>query len=118
MITTYPISGLELAYQAYPPGQDDDGLMWLELLSPKDIYWETNEAHPGAAIQALGYFCIGGDASGGGNPYFIPTTQGNNPPVFQVYHEVSNNPEEIEQGGMQKIAESLSQLFDNAILDA
>lgn len=117
IMTTYPISGIELAYQAYPPELDYDGLLWLELLNSQDIYSETNECYPGVAIQELGYFCIGGDSSGGGNPYFISTTQGDNPPVFQVYHDVSDNPEEIEQEGMKKVAETLSQLFDRAILE-
>lgn len=117
LLTTYPISGIELAYQAFPPEQDYDGILWIEILNSKGIFEETNNFYPGIAIQSLGYFCIGGDAAGGGNPYFVSANQGDNPPVFQVYHDVSDDGAEIVKNGMRMVAQTLSQLFDIAILD-
>jgi hypothetical protein len=32
---------------------------------------------------------------GGGNPYFIPVDKGDDPPIYQLYHDVSNKADEI-----------------------
>jgi hypothetical protein len=39
---------------------------------------------------------------------------GNNPPVFLVYHDVSDNGSIIEKEGMVKIADSLVDFFERA----
>jgi hypothetical protein len=80
-----------------------------------DIYSETEECYPGLAIRDLGYACLAIDPTGSGDPYFMRVADGDNPPVFQVYHDVSDVGTVIEQEGMIKIADSLSELFTNAL---
>ena len=69
---------------------------------------------PGLAIRKLGYTCLAIDPTGGGDPYFMKTSEGDNPPVYQVYHDVSQIGSVIEQEGMKKIADSLSEFFEKA----
>jgi hypothetical protein len=108
MFSLYAISG---AYIDFPSEPDD---ISMQIAKPDDIFDETSESYPGLAIKDLGYVCFGTDPTGGGNPFFIPYNKGSNPPVFQVYHDVSDQGEEIEKEGMVKIAGSLSEFFANA----
>jgi hypothetical protein len=99
-------------------GSDGDGglddYLRIRLARPQDIYNETEQCYPGLAIRKLGYACLGIDPTGGGNPYFIKVSAGDNPPVYQVYHDVSRIGEEIEKRGMYQVADSLAAFFNNA----
>lgn len=114
LVSSYPLSEAEIDFPLYEPEDDYDGYVTIEIAKPEDIFNETNESYPGIAIKPLGYFCFGTDPTGGGDPFFIPNNKGENPPVFQVYHDVSDQGEAIEKGGIEKIAESLSDFFDKA----
>jgi hypothetical protein len=65
----------------------------------------------------MGYICLALDMSGGGDPFFIKVTETDNPPVYQVYHDVGETPEAIEENGMLKIADSLADFFIKARVD-
>jgi hypothetical protein len=91
-----------------------DALFSLRLARIEDIYNETELAYPGFAIREMGYVCLATDSTGGGNPYFIKVSAGDNPPVYQVYHDVSDIGVEIEEKGMEKIAGSLAEFFTRA----
>ena len=71
------------------------------------------EAYPGLAILELGYLGIAEDPTGSGDPYFISLKEGNNPPVYQIYHDVSDVGEEIIKEGKELISHKLSDLFKN-----
>lgn len=88
----------------------------LEFVSPRWMESETLEAYPGCAIFDLGYICIAADPTGGGDPYFINIEEGNNPAIYQVYHDVSDKAEEIVTHGRQKIADTFSELFERGEL--
>jgi hypothetical protein len=89
----------EIDFPLYEPDNDHDGHISIQFAETDDIFSETSECYPGIAISGLGYFCFGTDPSGGGNPFFIQNNKGDNPPVFQVYHDVSDEGEVIEKEG-------------------
>lgn len=116
LVTTVPICGLELGWQAYERGDDFDGIKWLYWSDPLDMRSESLECYPGIAILQRGYINVASDSTSGGDPYFIPTDQGDNPPLFQVYHDVSDDPEVIVQHGRQLVVGSLSEFLNKALI--
>ncbi|HEY4108610.1 hypothetical protein, partial [Puia sp.] len=86
----------------------------IEIATANNIYSESVECYPGLAITDLGYACLAIDPTGGGDPYFMKVAEGDNPSVYQVYHDVSDVGTEIEAMGMIKIANSLSEFFGKA----
>ncbi|WP_242972909.1 tyrosine-type recombinase/integrase [Anaeromicrobium sediminis] len=68
------------------------------------------------AILERGYMCIASCSSGSGDPFFIPINQGDNPPVFRVFHDFGEDTDLILKEGMSLVAEKLSDFFRNAIV--
>ena len=116
LLVRYPIGLLEIGWRADPPEEGYDGIAWMELADPKGIRSESLECYPGLAILEKGWINIASDSMGSGDPYFIPTYEGNNPPVFQVYHDVSDKGEVILAEGRRLVAPSLSELFNHATI--
>ena len=123
LLATVPLSGLYLGWQAYEPkadfdGPEDDfdGIEWLKWSDSHNIRVESLESYPGIAILKRGYINVALDTTGGGDPYFIPTDQGDDPPLFQVYHDVSEDPDVIVREGRRLIAASLSEFFRTALV--
>ncbi|MTB49771.1 SMI1/KNR4 family protein [Lewinella sp. W8] len=105
-LTTFPINGLIIDFEVNP---DDERS--IEFVGFEGVQDEFYDLYPGCAIGQLGYICIGEDPTGSGDPYFINIHEGENPPVYQIYHDVSDVGEEIIQGGRDKVAGQLSELF-------
>ena len=118
LLVGYPLCGLEIGWQADEPGDDYDGIAWIQWSDPDNIRSESLECYPGLAILEKGWINVASDAMGGGDPCFIPTDQGDNPPVFQVYHDVSDKAEVILAKGCRQVAPSLSDLFLQAKLQS
>ena len=114
LLTSVPLCGLELGWQSYEPEEDDDGISWMAWSSPDEIKSESVDAYPGLAILEKGFINVALDAMGGGDPYFLPTDQGDDPPLYQVYHDISDNAEEILKEGLELVAASLSEFFNTA----
>jgi hypothetical protein len=114
LYSSFPLSGCQLDFPQYEPDGDFDGYVTIELATPENIYDEMELCYPGIAIKDLGYFCIAVEAASSGDQYFTTSRQGDNPPVFQVFHDVSDEGEEIEKHGMEKVADSLSDFFAKA----
>ncbi len=117
LFSSYSLAGIGFDFQAYEPEEDFDGLMPFEFADSVNIFNETEECSPGCYIQEIGYFCIGTDPSGGGNPFFINKKDLDNPKIYQVYHDVSNDANEIENEGMEIVGQSLSEFLDKAIFN-
>lgn len=115
LLADNPICGLETGWQADEPDGDYDGIAWMVWSDPDNIRSESLECQPGLTILEKGWINVASDA-GGGDPYFIPTDQGDNPPVFQVYHDVSDQAEVILAKACRQVAPSLSELFLQAKL--
>jgi len=110
LISEIPLIHMEIGWQ-----DDDEEVQYIEILTPKDMIDESYNAYPGIPILNEGYICIGIDPSGSGDPYFINF---NNPeyPVFQIYHDSGDQPEEILSRGREKVTDSLRALFENGII--
>jgi hypothetical protein len=108
LITTVPLCGLEVDWQA---NNLDGSIEWADA---NGIRSESIECYPGLAILERGFVNIGCDPFGSGDSYFIPTDRGDNPPVFQVYHDVSDQPDEILSRGLFEVSPRLSDLFRSA----
>lgn len=105
LITTVPLCGLEVDWRA----NDLDGA--IEWADTNGIRSESIECYPGLAILERGFVNIGCDPYGSGDSYFIPTDRGDDPPVFQVYHDVSDQADEILSNGLFEVSPRLSDLF-------
>lgn len=108
LISTFPLCGLDLGWQ------DEGDISWMIWSSPEQLRSESLEAYPGLAILERGFINVALCAHGSGDPYFIPTDKGDNPPLYQVYHDVSDKPDEIIAEGLQLISASLSEFFRKA----
>jgi hypothetical protein len=116
LLTAIPLGGLEIGWQAYEPKDDYDGVEWIELSDASGIRSESIECYPGLAILPAGYINIGSCSGGSGDPYFISVDEGDDPPVYQVYHDVGDTAEAILTEGRRCVASSLSLLFQTAII--
>jgi len=107
LLSSYPISHVELTLQ--DPTKEFEH--YFEFASPQLIESEVFDVVPGSYILEYGYICIALDISGGGNPYFINFSEGEDPAIYQIYHDTGETGEEILELGKEKVADSLSELF-------
>jgi hypothetical protein len=114
LLTKYPLCGLEFWWQQFPEEDDFDGRSNVLWSRPSDIWDETHEAYPGIAILEEGFFNVGCDCDGMGDPYFIDSKAGEDPPVYRVYHEGAIGAD-ARIGGFDAdvVAKSLSDFFDS-----
>lgn len=117
LLSTVPLCGLELGWRAFEPAPDFDGVLWIEVSNADGILWESLEGYPGLGILPAGYVNFGGDSGGGGDPYFLPVHEGEDPPLYQVYHDVGADAESILADGRQLVASRLSEFFRLALLE-
>lgn len=116
LLTTFPLCGLELGWQASKPTADYDGVAWMEWSDVAGIRSESIECYPGLAILEHGYVNVASDPEGSGDPYFIHASKNDDPPLYQVYHDVSDEASEILAEGRVLVAKSLSAFLRKAIL--
>jgi hypothetical protein len=114
LLLKYPFCGLELGWQFEEAEVDD--IAWMMWSDANGIRSESLKCYPGMAILEKGWINVASDPMGGGDPYFIPTDKGDDPPVFQVYHDVSDDAEVIIARATRLVSPSLSQLFLKAKL--
>ena len=111
LTTSVPLVGLEIGWQSSEPEQDDDGLAWLYWMGADDTRSEALEAYPGIAVVRRGYICVASCLHRTGDQYFIPTNQGDDPPLYNTYHDVGDSADEILDGGREVAASSLPEFF-------
>ncbi|MFO0798348.1 MAG: hypothetical protein U0804_12800 [Gemmataceae bacterium] len=115
LLSDFPLCGLELGWQASAPTPDWDGVVWIEVSDARNIVAESRDFYPGVGILPAGYINFGG-SSGSGDPYFLCVHDGDDPPIFQVYHDVGVDAATILREGRQQVAPSLSEFFRVAVL--
>jgi len=102
LITQYPVCGLEVGMPDYKD---------IILAKINGIYSNTAELSPGYLIKDKGYLCISSDATGMGDPLFVSVNEGDNPPVYCIYHDANtDNPDK------HLVANKLSDFFDMATM--
>jgi len=118
LVTTVPLCGLELGWKAYDPAPGFDGVMWMEWSDADNIRSDSLECYPGLAILKHGYINVASCSQGSGDPYFICVKQGDDPPLYQVYHDIGDKSKVILAKGRRQVASTLSQFFCDALLPA
>lgn len=116
LLVSFPLCGLELGWQAYPPESDYDGIEWLEWSDAVGVISESLECYPGLAILPAGFVNIASCSGGSGDPYFVSIHEGEDPPLYQVYHDVSDRAEVILAEGRVLVAPHLSEFLTSALL--
>ena len=116
LLVGFPLAGLEIGWQSDYPTDGYDGIGWMLWNAPAGIRSESLECYPGLAILENGWINVASDSAGSGDPYFIPTDKGDDPPVFQIYHDIGEDAEVILAEGCRLVAPSLSELFQHAKL--
>jgi hypothetical protein len=113
LFTSVPLSGLELGWQEQPGG---GGIAWLQWSDARNIRSESLECYPGRAILHRGYVNVASCSHGSGDSYFISLAEGEDPSLYRVYHDVSDQPDRILAEGLERVAPSLSAFFRTAHL--
>lgn len=108
LLGTFPLGGLDLGWQ------EGEQMTWMTWSTPAQMRSESLEAYPGLAILQHGYLNVASCAHGSGDPYFIPTNAGDDPPLYRVYHDVSADPDQILERGLHLICDSISTFFEAA----
>lgn len=116
LLSTVPLCGLRLGWQADDPRPDYDGVLWVEVSDAGGILSESLELYPGVGIQSAGYVNFGG-GDGSGDPYFLCAHEGDDPPLYQVYHDVGADAETILAQGRRLVSPTLSEFFRTAVLE-
>ena len=79
---------LEGAEVEVPERQDQSGLgVELTFLDEEETRQESEELYPGITVCPDGYVPVGGCSVGTGDPYFINTRDGENGPLYRIYHD-------------------------------
>jgi hypothetical protein len=113
--TEVALCGIQLGSQEQLPAGDDDGVRFVEWATEADIRSESLECYPGLAIHALGYVNVAGN-DGSGDPLFVCIHDGDDPPFYRVFHDVSDKGEVIVAKGRELVAPTLSAFLDSAIV--
>lgn len=116
ILLNYPVCGLEIGWQQYEPEEDFDGINWMMWSNLEMMQSEMIDAYPGIAIYKHGYLNVATCSHGSGDPYFINVKEGDNPRVLQVFHDVSDEYKIIVEEGIDIVANSLSDFFQNCIV--
>jgi hypothetical protein len=98
-----------------PPDGEDDGVAFVEWAAAADIRSESIDRYPGLAIRGLGYVNVAGN-DGSGDPFFVCVHDGDDPPLYRVFHDVSDKGDVIVADGRELVAPALSSFFDSAIV--
>ena len=73
---------------------------------------------PWHCLREFGYISVASDSMGGGDPYFVNVHEGIDPPLYQIYHDISDQASRIIAGGRRIVSPRLSDFFLSARLDA
>lgn len=109
LFTGYPLCGLEIGWK-----DEDDEVWFLEIADTDRVKHEGLRKNPGSSILKNGYICLGADSSDMEEPYYISIYEGEDPPVYQIFRDLSDDPAEILDIARVRAADTLSSFFRNA----
>jgi hypothetical protein len=111
LLTTVPLCGLEIGWEKYLSGNEPYGLELIRWRDPSGP-GEASACPPALRKFRSGSICVGIDASGT-DPYVMPVTEGEDPPIYQVYHDTSGGRDEVL---FRLVCRKLSVLFRVAMV--
>ena len=84
-VATNALEGRDLEV---PESADLSGLgIEFLFLDDEGTRQEAEDAYPGLMVARDGYVPVGGCSFGSGDPYFINTRDGENGPLYRIYHD-------------------------------
>ena len=119
LLTSYPLSGVEVGWQAFTPEEGFDGVEWIQILDIPLIQEINSKGLPGEFLSKLGYFIFGYGSSWAGNAFAIPQNGNEGSVVYEVWHDAARNMDEMkaafkESKGVRVVANSFSELLNDA----
>ncbi len=78
----------------------------MEIMTEKMCLEEAEDAYPGLIVIKDGYVPIGSCQIGSGDPYFINKNDGENGPLYRIYHD------SVFEDGYNK-DEAIDKVLDN-----
>lgn len=115
LLTEVSLCGVRLGWQERPPEDEDDGVGFVQWATAADIRSESIACYPGLAIRRMGYINVAGK-DGSGDPLFVCIHDGDDPPLYRVFHDVSDKGDIIVAKGRSLVSPTLSAFFDSAIV--
>lgn len=118
IVTTLPVSGVNIRWQAFPPDDDFDGIEEITLLDTSLLNECNLESYPGKYLWINGYFTFGYGANWAGNCFAFNPDEGSNPPIYEIWHDAAHDPEGMlvaikEKKGVRIVVSKFSDLFDS-----
>ncbi len=117
LLSYIPLCGLRLGWRPYLAEGSHGRVRYVGVSDARNILAESRDFYPGVGILPAGYINFG-DSDGSGDPYFLCVHEGEDPPLYQVYHDAGVDAVTILSHGRERIAASLSEFFSLAILDS
>ena len=107
-------NGLEKASCKIPPEADladlDEEGPDLYIMSEESSNEEANQFYPGIYVKKDGYIPVAGCEIGSGDPYFININDGENGPLYCIFHDVVSSENYDKEHGIVKVLESYKEL--------
>lgn len=123
LFSSYPLAGLQVGAKVTDSfgGLKDEPVLF-EIVNANLMHELNTESYPGMYLFSKGYLTIGIGVESMGDVLVIDTKL-EDPKVYQVWHDVSHDPDELEKAiqtgarGTWTIAESLSLLFTEGLIE-
>lgn len=95
--------------------EDESGLgVEMQWFTPAQMISETTEAYPGIAAKPAGYLPVGMCLAGSGDPYFLKTGSGDDPPVVRIPHEAAGTDDSLNVDMIEQVSPRLSDFLRKA----
>ena len=107
LLTTVPLAGRYLEYRGR------EGTVYLQWLDADGIVSEC-DAFPGVVAIGHRYCPVAACPDGSGDPYFICAMSGEDPSLWQLFHDMSNYILTDPRRAMRLVSQSLAELFSNS----
>lgn len=123
LLSEFPLAGIQIGVTVTDEfgGLHDEPVMF-ELGDAALIEELNTDSYPGVYLFPRGYVVIGCGIEWAGD-VLVLATNSNDPPAYQVWHDVSHDPEELEQAllngqrGTLRISDRLSDLLHNGLAE-
>ena len=111
-LLSYPLVGTEF----YLSEEEDESGLGAEMqwLTPAQMISETIETYPGILAGPIGYLPVGMCLIGSGDPYFLKTGSGDDPPLVRIPHEAADADGNLNVDRIEQVTARLSDFLRHA----
>jgi hypothetical protein len=112
LLTTVPLCRLEIGWEKYLSAHEPYGVELIRWSGPSELGDDPETCPPAIRNFRNGSICVGTYVNGT-EPYVMPVTEGDDPPIYQVYHDTSSGRDEVL---FRLVCRKLSVLFRVAMV--